>query len=164
MAKRSTITDPMPGSEVRQQGIAFWLVLLLVAVVAMGAFSFIGTAHLRMIETESGLRYQVLREGEGETPGPNDQVLVHYEGSLEDGTVFDSSYQRGSPSVFGVSQVIPGWTEGLQLMKPGSRYRFQVPSDLAYGAEGAADGYIPPNSDLTFDVELLDVGQAGPRG
>ncbi|MEE4349806.1 MAG: FKBP-type peptidyl-prolyl cis-trans isomerase [Pacificimonas sp.] len=157
----------MPRSEVRQRGIGFWLILLALAVLAMGAFSVVGTSSLQMIETESGLRYQVLREGEGDPPGPNDQVLVHYEGSLEDGTIFDSSYQRGSPAGFGVDQVIPGWTEGLQLMKPGSRFRFQVPADLAYGEEGAG-GVIPPNSDLTFDVELLDVNRAvegaGPQG
>lgn len=156
MARRSTINDPMPRDEIRGHGTGFWLALLALAVAAMAVFSCVGTDNLRMIETESGLRYQVLRAGEGEAPGPTDQVLVHYEGTLEDGTIFDSSYQRGSPAVFRVDQVIPGWTEGLQLMRPGARYRFNIPSELAYGEEGAG-GAIPPSSDLTFDVELLDV-------
>ena len=158
MARRSTVADPMPKDELRQRGIGFWLALLAVAAIAMALFSCVGTKNLTMQTTQSGLQYQVLREGEGLPPGPNDQVLVHYEGTLPDGMVFDSSYQRGSPAQFGVDQVIPGWTEGLQLMKPGARYRFLIPSDLAYGEAGAG-GVIPPNSDLTFEVELLDVAR-----
>ena len=156
MARRSTIADPMPSEELRQRGIGFWLALLALGMLAMGLFSCVGTEHLRMMETESGLRYQVLREGEGERPDAGDYVLVHYQGMLDDGTVFDSSYQRGQPSGFGLSQVIPGWTEGLQLMRPGAKYRFLIPSHLAYGAEGAG-GVIPPHAPLTFEVELLAV-------
>lgn len=159
MARRSTIEDPMHKDQIRNRGVGFWFVLLALAVLVAGLFSCVGTRHLQMVTTDSGLEYQVLRAGNGEAPGPDDQVLVHYEGTLEDGTVFDSSYQRGTPAAFGVSQVIPGWTEGLQLMKPGARYRFIIPSDLAYGPEGAG-GVIPPDEELTFEVELLDVRRA----
>ncbi|MEO0500855.1 MAG: FKBP-type peptidyl-prolyl cis-trans isomerase [Pseudomonadota bacterium] len=157
MAKRSTIADPMPQEELRQRGIAFWLGLLALAVILMGAFSCVGTRRLQMETTASGLEYQILREGDGEQPGPDDTVLVHYEGTLPDGTVFDSSYARGEPAVFGVGQVIPGWTEGLQLMQTGSKYRFLIPSQLAYGPAGVGNGAIPPNADLVFEVELLGV-------
>jgi FKBP-type peptidyl-prolyl cis-trans isomerase len=107
-----------------------------------------------VIETSSGLQYEVVTPGAGAAPGPNDMVLVHYEGRLPDGTIFDSSYARGQPAVFGVSDVIPGWSEALQLMKPGSKFRLTIPPGLAYGATGAG-GVIPPNAVLTFDVELL---------
>ncbi|MBV7256190.1 FKBP-type peptidyl-prolyl cis-trans isomerase [Pacificimonas sp. WHA3] len=165
MAKRSTIADPMPRKQVRQQGVGFWLGLLVLAAVAMGLFSCVGTRHLALETTASGLQYQVLRKGEeGATaPGPNDTVLVHYEGTLDDGTVFDSSYVRGEPAVFGVGQVIPGWTEGLQLMTPGSKYRFLIPSELGYGQRGAGDA-IPPGSDLIFEVELLAVAPGSVAG
>ena len=106
--------------------------------------------------TASGLQYEVLTEGEGESPAATDTVAVHYEGKLVDGTVFDSSYQRGEPAVFPLDRVIPGWTEGLQLMKPGAKYRFTIPPELGYGPEGAG-GVIPPNAVLQFDVELLAV-------
>jgi FKBP-type peptidyl-prolyl cis-trans isomerase len=106
--------------------------------------------------TASGLQYQVLAAGTGEPPRADDTVAVHYEGRLTDGTVFDSSVARGQPGVFGVSDVIPGWTEGLQLMRPGGRYRFTIPPALAYGATGAG-GVIPPNAVLVFDVELLAI-------
>ena len=106
--------------------------------------------------TESGLQYQVLEEGEGEQPTAGDQVRVHYRGRLIDGTVFDSSYERGQPAEFPLGGVIPGWTEGLQLMKEGAKYRFYIPADLAYGAQGRPP-VIPPNATLIFDVELLDV-------
>ena len=105
---------------------------------------------------ESGLQYEVLEEGQGEKPETSDTVTTHYEGRLIDGTVFDSSYSRGEPASFALNQVIPGWTEGLQLMSPGAKYRLYVPSDLGYGDRGA--GSIPPNSTLIFDVELLAVG------
>lgn len=109
-----------------------------------------------VVTTESGLQYEVLREGDGEKPGPGDRVKVNYEGKLIDGTVFDSSYKRGEPLVFGVSQVINGWTEGLQLMPTGSKYRFYIPQDLAYGERGAGKD-IKPYATLIFDVELLEV-------
>lgn len=106
--------------------------------------------------TESGLQYEILAVGEGDAPRADDTVLVHYEGRLADGTVFDSSYQRGQPAVFGVSDVIAGWTEGLQLMRPGGKARFTIPPSLGYGASGAG-GVIPPNSVLVFEVELLAI-------
>lgn len=106
--------------------------------------------------TESGLQYEILREGEGAHPTAADTVVVHYEGRLADGTVFDSSYERGQPAVFGVSDVIPGWAEGVQLMRPGGKAQFVIPPSLGYGARGAG-GVIPPNAVLQFDVELLDI-------
>lgn len=105
--------------------------------------------------TETGLHYKVLQPGSGSSPGPTDQVAVHYEGRLIDGTVFDSSIARGEPATFGLNQVIPGWTEGLQLMKPGAKFQFYIPQDLAYGLNSPPD--IPPGSTLVFDVELLSV-------
>lgn len=104
----------------------------------------------------SGLQYEVIKEGDGAVPGPNDQVTVHYTGKLIDGTVFDSSVDRGEPATFGVSQVIPGWVEALQLMKAGSTWRLFIPSALAYGPNGAGN-IIGPNSTLIFDVELISV-------
>jgi len=109
-----------------------------------------------VIVTASGLQYTVNVEGTGATPGPTDKVTVHYTGKLTDGTVFDSSVQRGEPIQFGVNQVIPGWTEGLQLMKEGAKYTLVIPSELGYGARGAG-GAIPPNAVLVFDVELISV-------
>ncbi len=104
----------------------------------------------------SGLQYEVLKEGDGAQPTASDQVEVHYTGKLIDGTVFDSSEERGTPATFGVTQVIPGWVEALQLMKAGSRWRLFIPSQLAYGPNGAG-GVIGPNATLIFDVELLKV-------
>ncbi|MCC8118020.1 MAG: FKBP-type peptidyl-prolyl cis-trans isomerase [Bacteroidales bacterium] len=105
--------------------------------------------------TPSGLQYEVIKDGEGDYPKPDDTVVVHYEGKLIDGTVFDSSIDRGQPATFGVTQVIPGWVEALQLMKPGAKWRLFIPSALAYGPQGA--GPIGPNQTLIFDVELLEV-------
>ncbi len=104
---------------------------------------------------ESGLQYQVLASGEGACPGLESTVRTHYHGTLIDGTVFDSSYQRGEPAEFPVSGVIAGWTEALQLMSPGSKWRLFVPSELAYGAQSV--GSIPAHSTLVFEVELLEI-------
>ena len=109
-----------------------------------------------VVTLPSGLQYQVLKQGEGAKPAASDKVKCHYHGTLINGTVFDSSVQRGEPAVFGVSQGIPGWVEALQLMPVGSKWRLFIPSDLAYGEHGAGDA-IEPNSALVFDVELLDI-------
>ena len=109
-----------------------------------------------IITTPSGLQYQVLRQGNGKRPTAKDTVKCHYEGFLIDGTVFDSSVQRGEPATFGLQQVIAGWTEGLQLMQEGGKYRFFIPYRLAYG-EGGAGQLIPPYAALIFDVELIEV-------
>lgn len=106
--------------------------------------------------TPSGLQYKVIKDGEGNPPGPHSWVKCNYEGRLINGQVFDSSYMRGVPAKFGLDQVIPGWTEGLQLMKVGSKYEFYIPADLAYGEVGVP-GAIPGNSTLIFTVELLGV-------
>lgn len=110
-----------------------------------------------VVTTASGLQYQVLRPGSGERPMPTSKVRVNYEGKLLDGTVFDSSYQRGQPIEFGLDQVIKGWSEGVSLMPTGSKYRFWIPGELAYGEQGTPGGPIGPNATLTFDVELLNV-------
>ena len=109
-----------------------------------------------VITTKSGLQYEVLVEGNGKKPKATDQVRCHYEGTLIDGTVFDSSYKRNEPAVFGLNQVIAGWTEGVQLMSEGAKYRFYIPYLLAYGESGAG-GMIPPYATLIFDVELIEV-------
>lgn len=106
--------------------------------------------------TDSGLQYKVLTDGTGATPKLEDEVSVHYHGTLIDGTVFDSSVDRGQPASFPVSGVIPGWTEALQLMKVGSKWQVYIPSELAYGERGAG-GAIGPNETLIFDVELLEI-------
>lgn len=107
-------------------------------------------------ELESGLQYEVLQEGKGETPTASDRVTVHYTGKLLDGTVFDSSVERGEPATFGVTQVIKGWVEALQLMKPGARWRLYIPYHLAYGERGAGPK-IGPYQTLIFEVELLKI-------
>ena len=104
----------------------------------------------------SGLQYQVLKEGNGKKPSATDQVKCHYEGTLIDGTIFDSSYQRNEPATFGLNQVIAGWTEGVQLMSEGAKYRFFIPYNLGYGERGAGAS-IPPYSALVFVVELIEV-------
>ena len=106
--------------------------------------------------TASGLQYEVLTQGNGRKPKATDSVKCHYEGRLIDGTVFDSSYRRGTPATFGLNQVIAGWTEGVQLMQEGAKYRVYIPFNLAYGANGAGDS-IPPYSALIFDVELIEI-------
>jgi FKBP-type peptidyl-prolyl cis-trans isomerase len=106
--------------------------------------------------TSSGLQYLVLEEGKGKSPKATDTVLVHYKGNLLDGTEFDSSYKRNEPISFPLNGVIPGWTEGVQLMKEGGKIRLFIPSNLAYGSRGAG-GVIPPDSTLVFDIELLKV-------
>jgi FKBP-type peptidyl-prolyl cis-trans isomerase len=110
-----------------------------------------------VIMTESGLQYEVVKEGDGENPGSDSRVRVNYEGSLVDGTVFDSSFERGTPAEFALDQLIPGWTEGIQLMREGARYKLYVPPALGYGDQPVGNGMIPANSVLIFDVELLDI-------
>ena len=123
-----------------------------------------------MITTESGLQYEVVEEGDGAKPTARDQVTVHYKGELTDGTVFDSSYDRGQPATFPLNRVIPGWTEGLQLMRVGAKYKFYIPPDLGYGSRGAVLGHpfrpMVEEGDLIFHVELardrrLDGAAAG---
>ena len=109
-----------------------------------------------VVTLPSGLQYQVLREGNGRKPSATDQVECHYEGTLINGQVFDSSYRRGETATFGLNQVIKGWTEGLQLMQEGAKYRFFIPYELGYGAQGAGQS-IPPYATLIFDVELVAV-------
>lgn len=109
-----------------------------------------------MITTASGLQYEVLTEGVGPKPTASDTVTVHYKGTLTNGKVFDSSYDRGEPISFPLNGVIKGWTEGLQLMSVGAKHRLTIPADLGYGAAGAG-GVIPPNATLIFDVELLKI-------
>lgn len=106
--------------------------------------------------TESGLQYEILEPGDGASPGPMDQVTIHYRGTLLDGTVFDSSYDRGEPATFSVGGVIPGFAEGLQLMPVGSKYRLVIPSDLGYGPQGTG-GDIGPDATLIFEIELLAI-------
>lgn len=109
------------------------------------------------VKTESGMVYRSLEEGSGESPGPTDHVTVHYRGTLRGGEVFDSSYDRGQPATFALNQVVPCWTEGLQRMKPGGKAKLVCPPDLAYGDRQA--GSIPPGATLTFEVELLEIGE-----
>ena len=109
-----------------------------------------------VVTLPSGLQYQVLREGNGRKPSATEQVECHYEGTLINGQVFDSSYRRGETATFGLNQVIKGWTEGLQLMQEGAKYRFFIPYNLAYGERGAGQA-IPPYAALIFDVELIKV-------
>lgn len=109
-----------------------------------------------IVETATGLQYEILAEGTGNKPSSTSQVTVHYHGTLIDGTVFDSSVKRGQPATFGVNQVITGWTEALQLMPKGAKYRLYIPQELAYGAHPHPGGPIEPFSALIFDVELID--------
>lgn len=109
-----------------------------------------------VVETASGLQYKVISEGTGKTPAVDDTIVAHYEGKTVDGQIFDSSYKRGAPATFGLTQVIRGWTEALQLMKEGAKYELYIPSDLAYGPQGS-QGAIEPNSTLIFTVELINI-------
>ena len=109
-----------------------------------------------VVTLPSGLQYEVIAEGDGETPGRRSTVVVHYSGTLIDGTPFDSSFQRGKPARFPVNRVIPGWTEALQLMQVGDKWRLFIPADLAYGDKGVGP-IIAPGSTLIFEVELLEV-------
>lgn len=109
-----------------------------------------------VVTTPSGLQYEVLTEGSGPSPKAHERVTVHYTGRLIDGTVFDSSVERGEPATFGVTQVIPGWVEALQMMKVGAKWRLHIPAALAYGTQGAGAA-IGPNATLIFDVELLEI-------
>ena len=111
-----------------------------------------------VVTTESGLQYEIITAGSGASPASTDKVTVHYEGSLTDGTVFDSSYKRGNPATFGVTQVIPGWVEALQLMQPGAKWKLTIPQDLAYGERGAPPN-IPPFSTLVFTVEMIEIAK-----
>ena len=120
----------------------------------LGADSVAAKAEIKT--TQSGLKYRVIKEGNGKSPSATDVVKVHYEGRLLNGNVFDSSYERGEAIEFPLNRVIPGWTEGVQLMKEGAIYEFLIPSELAYGKAGAP-GAIPPDSDLLFKVELIKV-------
>ena len=108
--------------------------------------------------TASGLQYQVITAGDGPKPKPTDTVRVNYEGKLLDGTVFDGSAQHGGPAEIPLSQVVPGWQEGIALMPVGSKYRFWIPAELGYGETGTPGGPIPPNATLEFEVELLGIG------
>jgi FKBP-type peptidyl-prolyl cis-trans isomerase FklB len=110
-----------------------------------------------VVTTATGLQYEVLTEGLGDSPKETDQVTVHYHGTLIDGTVFDSSVERGQPATFPVNGVIPGWVEALQLMNPGAKFKLFIPSNLAYGERGAG-GAIGPNATLIFEVELISIG------
>ena len=112
-----------------------------------------------VVTTPSGLQYEVLASGDGATPGPTDTVTTHYHGTFEDGRVFDSSVQRGTPASFPVNGVIKGWTEALQMMKVGDKWRIVCPPDLAYGEQGRSG--IPPGSTLIFEIELLGVQPSG---
>jgi len=109
-----------------------------------------------IVTTASGLQYQILQEGSGASPKANDEVTVHYKGTTIDGKEFDSSYSHGAPATFPLNRVIPGWTEGVQLMKEGAKYRFFIPANLAYGERGAGSR-IGPHSALIFDIELIKV-------
>lgn len=124
------------------------------------AFLAENTKQEGVVVTASGLQYKVLEAGEGASPGPSDVATVHYRGTLVDGTQFDSSYDRGQPATFPVGGVIPGWTEALQLMKPGAKWQLVIPSALAYGERGAGQA-IGPNATLIFDVELISVEKGG---
>lgn len=113
-------------------------------------------ARAEVSTTASGLQYEVLESGSGASPGPQSNVVTHYHGTLVDGTVFDSSVQRGEPAEFGVHQVIPAWTEALQMMSVGDKWRIACPPKLAYGEQGAGDA-IPPNTALVFEIHLIEI-------
>ena len=144
------------GPELPANSPTVWELQMHEVMRAQPVPEFVLPADEKLTKTSSGLRYEVVEEGKGESPTPFDSVTVHYAGWLTDGTLFDASFPRGEPSQFGVGQVIPGWQEGLQLMKPGAVYRFVIPSELAYGKRG--QGKIGPDATLVFYVKLLKVG------
>lgn len=157
----------MPPGEMQQVMMAFQQMLQEEAQKAQGAVGeknrlegrkFLGENAKKegVVMTDSGLQYLVVEEGTGKTPGPKDQVTVHYEGRLIDGTVFDSSYKREQPATFPVNGVIQGWQEALQLMKEGSKFELVIPANIGYGAQGAGDA-IGPHATLCFTVELIKV-------
>ncbi|MGR9051194.1 MAG: FKBP-type peptidyl-prolyl cis-trans isomerase [Gammaproteobacteria bacterium] len=121
-----------------------------------GAFLAENAKKPGVVTTASGLQYEVIQEGTGASPNASDSVTVHYRGTTIDGSEFDSSYSRGAPATFPLNRVIAGWTEGVQLMKEGAKYRFYIPSNLAYGTRGAGRK-IGPNATLIFDIELIKV-------
>lgn len=128
---------------------------LLLSLAALGALS---SAHAAPTTTASGLIYESIKEGTGNSPKATDTVKVHYRGTFPDGKEFDSSYKRGEPTEFPLNGVIPCWTEGVQRMKPGGKAKLTCPASIAYGARGAGN-VIPPNATLHFEIELLSVGR-----
>jgi FKBP-type peptidyl-prolyl cis-trans isomerase FklB len=149
--------DPQVPMEQQEQYMAALSEALLAEKNASGdTFRIENSARPEVTTLASGLQYEVLVEGTGPKPSAEDTVVTHYHGTLTDGTVFDSSVERGSPASFPVNRVIPGWTEALQLMGVGSKWRLVIPPELAYGERGAG-GAIPPNSTLVFEVELLEI-------
>lgn len=149
-------------STARIFGFALLGAILMAAPSAVPAFANPNLDYLKANKekpgvevTKSGLQYRVLEKGDGKSPARTDEVEVHYKGMLVNGREFDSSYKRGQPSRFRLNQVIPGWTEGLQLMKEGAKYEFVIPSNMAYGTMG--NDVIPANSTLIFEVELVRV-------
>ncbi|NRA38495.1 MAG: FKBP-type peptidyl-prolyl cis-trans isomerase [Planctomycetes bacterium] len=159
-------TDMLSGAEPKEDPSTIEAVMNEMQAIAeksQGEAAEAGAAHMAEIAkkdgitvTESGLAYEVVEVAEGDKPAATDNVTVHYEGTLIDGSIFDSSIKRGEPASFPLNQVIPGWTEGLQLMSVGSKFRFHIPSELAYGE--SAPPSIGPNQALIFDVELISIG------
>ncbi len=129
----------------------------LIGAAALTLIACAALAQPAPVTTKSGLVYQSLTEGKGATPAATDNVKVHYRGTLPDGKEFDSSYKRGEPAEFALNRVIPCWTEGVQMMKPGGKARLTCPPAIAYGERGAGGGLIPPNATLQFEVELISV-------
>jgi FKBP-type peptidyl-prolyl cis-trans isomerase FkpA len=130
--------------------------LLCAAALSLTAFTVLAQTPPAAVTTKSGLVYQSLKEGAGDSPAATDTVKVHYRGTFLDGKEFDSSYKRGAPTEFPLNRVIPCWTEGVQMMKPGGKAKLTCPPAIAYGERGAG-GVIPPNATLNFEVELVSV-------
>jgi FKBP-type peptidyl-prolyl cis-trans isomerase FkpA len=136
--------------------LRLWIAILVLVIAALG-LAWVGTRGQQIIVTESGLRYQVVQEGSGQTIQAVDLVQLHYTGKLEDGTVFDSSVSRGQPMETGISGIIPGLAEALQLMRKGGSYRIWIPPHLGYGSQVPQGAPFPPNATLQFDINILDV-------